>query len=321
MLPFPAKSVLDLIGHTPVLQLNRIQKQLGLRGRLLAKLEQINPGGSKKDRVALQIIRAAHREAKLARGQPVLEVTSGNTGTGLAIVCRAMGHPFFAVMSRGNTRERAQMMRALGAEVVLVDQDPASTPGRVNGADMKLVRAKAAELVKSLGAFFCDQLENPANGAAHEFGTAVELWNQCGGELDAIVAFVGSGGALGGLARGLRRHQPELRVFVVEPAEATSLACCCCSNASHLIQGGGYGRDRLTQLQGVAIDQYIACTDENATAAARLLAIEEGILAGYSTGAQLHASIDLMRGELAGETVAFLVCDSGMKYLSTELYP
>ena len=321
MLTVPAQSVLDLIGQTPVLQLNRIQRMLGLDGRLLAKLEHFNPGGSKKDRVALEIIRAAKKDGKLVPGQPVVEVTSGNTGTGLAIVCRAMRHPFFAVMSRANTRERAQMMRAFGAEVVLVDQDPASVPGLASGADMRLVRARAADLVKSLGAFFCDQFENPSNSAAHEFATSSELWQQCGGELDAIVAFVGSGGALAGLARGLRRRQPNLGVYVVEPASATALALCCCSDAAHLIQGGGYGRDHLTLLQGVAIDDYISCTDENAVAAARMLAVEEGIMAGYSTGAQLHAAIELLRDRLAGKTIAFMVCDSGMKYLSTDLYP
>jgi cysteine synthase A len=171
----PAQSVREMIERTPALQLNHIQRKLGLRGRLLAKLEQVNPGGSMKDRLALQIIRSASHDGKLVGGQPVLEVTSGDHRTGLAIACRAMGHPFFAVMSRGNTRERAQMMRALGAEVVLVDQDPASTQGKVNGADLISVRARAAELMKSLGAFYCDQYENPANGAAHEFGTAVEL--------------------------------------------------------------------------------------------------------------------------------------------------
>jgi cysteine synthase A len=237
MLSSPAQSVLELIGQTPVLRLNRVQHQLGLRGRLMAKLEQFNPGGSKKDRVALEIIRTAKKQGRLVRDQPVVEVTSGNTGTGLAIVCRAMGHPFFAVMSRGCTRERAQMMRAFGAEVVLIDQDPASTPGMVSSADMKLVRARAAELVKSLGAFYCDQHENPANGAAHEFGTAVELWKQCGEDLDAIVAFVGSGGALGGLARGLRRHRPELGVYVIEPAESMALATCCCSRGLARILG------------------------------------------------------------------------------------
>ncbi len=168
MSPPYARSVLDLIGNTPVLELNRVRHLWGLEGRLLAKLEHLNPGGSKKDRVALGMIRAARADGRLADGQPVVEVTSGNTGTGLAIVCGAMGHPFWAVMSEGNTRERAQMMRALGAEVVLVPQLPDSTPGQVNGRDMAAVKRRAAELVAATGAFFVDQFENPANGRGDE---------------------------------------------------------------------------------------------------------------------------------------------------------
>ena len=316
-----ATSILDLIGNTPVLQLNQLCRHLGLHGRLLAKMEHMNPGGSKKDRVALSMIRAAKRDGRLADGQPVVEVTSGNTGTGLAIVCQAMGHRFYAVMSAGNTRERAQMMRALGADVVLVPQLPTSEPGRVNGCDMRVVKQRAAELVAETGAFFVDQFENPANPLAHEEATSAELWEQSGGELDAIVAFVGSGGALGGLARGLRARKPDLRVYVVEPEKASSLASGCCSDAGHMIQGGGYGKDKLTMLAGVHIDAHLTCTDDDAATAARLLARQQGVLAGYSTGAQLHAAIDLLQTRERGNTIAFLVCDSGTKYFSTDLYP
>ena len=321
MTPPYARSVLDLIGNTPVLELNRVRELWALDGRLLAKLEHLNPGGSKKDRVALGMIRAARADGRLADGQPVVEVTSGNTGTGLAIVCGAMGHPFQAVMSEGNTRERAQMMRALGAEVVLVPQLPDSTPGQVNGRDMAAVKRRAAELVAATGAFFVDQFENPANPLAHETATTAELWEQCGGQLDALIAFVGSGGALGGLARGLRARKPDLRVYVVEPSAASSLADGCCSEAGHAIQGGGYGRGTLSLLDGVKIDGHLVCTDAEASAAARLLARHEGLLAGYSTGAQLHAAAELLRGPERGNTIAFLVCDTGMKYLSTGLYP
>jgi cysteine synthase A len=314
-------SILDLIGNTPILELAKIRGRFALEGRMLAKLEHLNPGGSKKDRVALAMIRAAAASGKLSPGQPVVEVTSGNTGSGLAVVCRAMGYPFYAVMSAGNSRERAQMMRALGAEVVLVEQAPGSVPGQMFGADMKLVRDRAAHLIKELGAFFCDQFENPANAAAHVDGTAVELWEQSGGKLDAIVAFVGSGGALGGMATYLRAQKPDLRVYAVEPASSTSLACCCCSDAAHGIQGGGYGKARLSLMEGIEVTEHLKCSDEAAAAGARLLALDEGILAGYSTGAQMHCAIDLMKTRERGSTVAFLVCDSGMKYLSTGLYP
>ncbi len=319
--PGVARSVLDLIGNTPVLELERVRRHLGLSGRLLAKLEHLNPGGSKKDRVALSMIRAARADGRLVDGQPVVEVTSGNTGTGLAIVCGALGHPFHAVMSGGNTRERAQMMRALGADVVLVDQVPGSTPGQVNGRDMRAVKDRAAELVAATGAFFVDQFENPDNAAVHERATSAELWDQCGGDLDAVVGFVGSGGALGGLARGLRARKPDLRVYVVEPAGVSSLASGCCSDAGHAIQGGGYGRGRLSLMAGVRVDGHLRCGDADASDAARLLARHEGVLAGYSTGAQLHVAADLLRTGERGRTVAFLVCDTGMKYLSTTLYP
>jgi cysteine synthase A len=186
-------SIVDLIGETPTLKLLRIAQQLQLEGSLLLKLELYSPGGSKKDRVALAMVRAAIASGALQKSQPVLEVTSGNTGIGLAIVCRALGHPFCAVMSRGNSPERAQMMRAMGAEVILVDQDPTSIPGRVSGPDMKLVRQRAALLVKELGAYFCDQFENPANRQAHIDTTGPELWRQSGGTIDTVIGFVGSG--------------------------------------------------------------------------------------------------------------------------------
>ncbi len=316
-----ATSVVELIGNTPTLELRRLGALLGLSGRMLLKLELFGPGGSKKDRVALSMIRAALADGSLRPGQPVVEVTSGNTGTGLAIVCKALGHPFYAVMSRGNSPERAQMMRALGAEVVLVDQAPGFVPGAVSGCDMKLVRQRAAELISQLGAFYCDQFENPANRQAHIDATGPELWRQCGGRLDAVIGFVGSGGALGGLATYLRSVKPDIRVYVIEPAASNALATCCCFDAGHGIQGGGYGKEKLRQLEGLSIDGYLTVTDDQAAAAARVLAREEGVLAGYSTGAQLHVAIDLLRGREQGSTVAFLACDSGMKYFSTGLYP
>lgn len=314
-------SILQLIGNTPIFELASIRRRLSLDGRLIAKLEHLNPGGSKKDRVALSMIEDAKARGRLRPGQAVVEVTSGNTGTGLAIVCSALGHPFHAVMSSGNTPERAQMIRAFGGHVVLVEQAPGGEPGRVTGHDMRLVKARASALVASLDAFFVDQFENPANAAAHEVLTSEELWSQTSGEIDAIVAFVGSGGALAGLARGLRRHKPELRVYVVEPSAASTLARGCCSDAGHAIQGGGYGRDRLTQLSDVQVDGFFSCSDADAIASARMLASDAGILAGYSSGAQLHVACALLNGIERGHSIAFLICDSGMKYLSTDLFP
>lgn len=314
-------TVLNMIGNTPIQELRRITRMLGLEGRLIAKLEQLNPGGSMKDRVARTIIQNARAGGELSVGQPVLEVTSGNTGIGLAIVCKAMGNPFYAVMSRGNSLERAQMMRAFGAEVVLVDQCPGGEPGRVTGEDMARVKERAALLCAELGAYFANQFENPSNAEAHFQTTGPELWKQCEGKLDAIVAFAGTGGALGGLARYLHSVKPSLRVYAVEPATATALALACCCESAHLIQGGGYGKPTLAHVSPGDVNGYFKCSDEEAISAARLLAAEEGVLAGYSTGAHLHSAIELLKGSERGSTIAFLVCDTGMKYLSTGLYP
>ena len=303
-------SVLALIGNTPIQALNRITAKLGVQGKLIAKLENLNPGGSMKDRIAVAIIRDALARGDLRPGQPVLEVTSGNTGIGLALVCRAMGHPFYAVMSRAEPRQRP-----------LVDQHPGGMPGRVTGEDMTLVKERAADVREQRGAYFANQFENPANAEAHFQTTGPELWKQCDGKLDAIVAFAGTGGALGGLARYFHHKNPAIRVYAVEPSCAASLASACCFESAHLIQGGGYGKPTLNHVCPADIDGYLQCADEDAVQAARLLAREEGIFGGYSTGAHLHAAIELLRGREAGNIIAFLVCDTGMKYLSTDLYP
>ncbi len=166
--PRCAASIIDVIGNTPMVELQHIGRRSGLGGRLLAKLDYLNPGFSKKDRIAREMMLTACQRGELAPGQTVVELTSGNTGTGLALVCRALGHPFVAVMSRGNTRERARMMQALGAEVVLVDQAPGSPPNQVSGADLALVEQRAQQLVRERSAFRADQFQLQANVLAHE---------------------------------------------------------------------------------------------------------------------------------------------------------
>src|SRR5206468_10605671 len=173
-----ADSILDVIGNTPLVELGRCVARLGLQGRLLAKLESVNPGSSKKDRVALEIVREARADGSLRDGQAVVELTSGNTGTGLAIVCRALGHPFVAVISRGNSVERVRQMRALGAEVEIVEQAPGSTPGRVSGADLALVEARTAEVVAEREAFRADQFARAGSVLAHQRHTVPEIWGQ-----------------------------------------------------------------------------------------------------------------------------------------------
>jgi cysteine synthase A len=177
------ESVLGAIGDTPLVELRRLHPG---PGRILAKLDYLNPGGSKKDRVALRMLDEAAADGRLVPGQTVVELTSGNTGTGLAIVCAVRGHPFVAVMSRGNSDERAAMMQALGAEVVLVPQAPGSRPGQVTGSDLDLVEARARELTRSRGAFRADQFTRRANRVAHERHTGPELWAETEGRIDAF---------------------------------------------------------------------------------------------------------------------------------------
>ena len=319
--PSLSPSIIDTIGNTPLVELKRAVRILGLQGRLLAKLEYFSPGFSKKDRVALEMIREARRDDSLRPGQTVVELTSGNTGTGLAIVCRSLGHPFVAVMSRGNTPERARMMRALGAEVMLVDQAPGSPPNQVSGEDLALVEQKTGQVVRERQAFRANQFELAANSLAHERFTGPELWEQSGGCVDVFLDFVGSGGCFSGVTRYLRGRNPEIRAYIVEPAGAAVLAGKPVQRSNHQLQGGGYSLADLTLVDRSLVSGYLQVTDDEAIAAARLLAAKEGIFGGFSSGANLAGAIQLLRKGEQGATIAFLVCDSGLKYLSTPLYP
>ena len=307
------------IGNTPLVDLQRITGDLD--GRILLKLEYLNPGSSKKDRAARRIIEAAEASGALTTGQTVIELTSGNMGTGLAIVCAVKGYPFVAVMSKGNSAERARMMRALGAEVVLVDQCSGSRPGEVSGDDLQFVDDEATRLVAERGAFRADQFDHAGNSLAHYEGSAPEIWKQSAGSVKAFCDFVGSGGTFAGCARYFKEQDPNVGCFVVEPAGAAALHGESITNPEHSIQGGGYSMSALSQLDGVAPDGYLQVSSDDAIQCTRRLAREEGIFAGYSTGANLSAALQLLNGPLPGATIAIIACDSGMKYFSTELWP
>lgn len=312
-------SVLEAIGNTPLVELARITRHLD--GRILAKLEYLNPGSSKKDRIALQIIEDAEVEGALRPGQTVVELTSGNTGTGLAIVCAIRGYPFVAVMSKGNSMERARMMAAMGAEVVLVDQLADSQPGQVSGGDLERVEAETQRIVAQRGAFRADQFRHRGNCRAHLLHTGREILAQSGGEVDAFCDFVGTGGSFAGCAAALKEHNPSIRCYVVEPAGAAILAGQPVTRPNHRIQGGGYAMARLPMLEPhVHIDGFMEVSDQDSIEAARRLAREEGIFAGFSSGANLAAALQLLRGPCRGKTIAILICDSGLKYLSTDLW-
>lgn len=292
---------------TPLVELRRIREDLNLDGRILAKLDYLLPGFSKKDRAARQTIQDARADGDLLPGQTVVELTSGNMGTGLAIVCAAMGHPFVAVMSAGNSPERAAMMRALGAEVVLVPQAPGACAGQVSGADLALVEEAAQDLTIRRAAFRADQFVRRANTRAHETGTAPEIWAQSNGQVTAFCDFVGSGGTLGGCARFL--SPLGVRCHAVEP-----------DRAHHPIQGGGYDMPDLTHLSGADLAGTVTVSGNDAIDHARRLARREGIFAGYSAGANLAGAVQLLQGPERGGTIAIVICDSGLKYLSTDLW-
>jgi cysteine synthase A len=311
-------SALETIGATPLVELARLTQDLP--GRILAKLEYLNPGHSKKDRIARQIIEDAEAEGALRPGQPVVEMTSGNTGTGLAIVCAVKGYPFVAVMSRGNSRERARMMAALGAEVVLVDQLPASKPGQVSGGDLELVEERTREIVAERDAFHADQFSLAGNFRAHYLHTGPEILSQTGGALDAFCDFAGTGGTIAGCAAAFKEADPSIRCYVVEPADAAVLAGAEVVDPHHRIQGGGYSREELPLLRRDQIDGFLSIRDEEALSTARELARREGIFAGFSSGANVAAALELLAGPHRGETVVTSICDSGLKYLSTDLW-
>jgi cysteine synthase len=311
-------SAVEAIGSTPLVELSRIT--MDMEGRILAKLEYLNPGFSKKDRIARQMIEDAEASGELQPGQTVVELTSGNTGTGLAIVCGTRGYRFVAVMSRGNSMERARMMHALGAEVVLVDQLPGSQPGQVSGGDLELVEQAAQRITRERGAFRADQFRLWGNFRAHYLHTGPEILAQAGGDVDGFCDFAGTGGSFAGCAAAFKEANPNIRCYLVEPAGAAVLAGEAVSEPNHRIQGGGYSMGELPLINQEHVDGYLQVSDRQAIEAARLLARQEGIFAGFSSGANLAAALCMLRGDLHGKTIVILINDSGLKYLSTDLW-
>lgn len=304
--------VLELIGNTPLVALPRIAA--GLPSRILAKAELLNPGGSIKDRPALWIIREQVAAGRLRPGDSVVEMTSGNMGCGLAIVCAQYGLPFVAVMSAGNSVERAQMMRACGARVELVPQAPGGVAGRVSGADLDLARARTDELVAELGAYRVDQFNNPLNLAAHEQSTGPEIWRQSGGAVDAFVTAPGTGCTFVGVMRHLRAQSSRIRGYVAEPDGAAVLGGGLVTRTQHTLQGTGYATVP-SQWDPELCDGSIPVTDDEALEMCRRLAAEEGWLVGYSSGANVAAAVRLAREPNPPATIVTVLCDSGLKYL------
>ena len=299
----------QLIGNTPLLELTHLQKELGLQARILVKLEAFNPGGSAKDRVAKAMIEAAEKEGKLKEGSVIIEPTSGNTGIGLAAVAAAKGYRVIIVMPETMSAERRMLIAAYGAELILTE----------GSKGMKGAIAKAEELAKEIPhSFIPDQFGNPANPAIHRETTGPEIWRDTDGTVDLFVAGVGTGGTITGIGEYLKSQNPAVQVVAVEPASSAILSGE--APGSHGLQGIGAGF--IPAILNTSIyDEIIKVTEEEAYAAGRLLGQKEGILAGISSGAALHAALQLAKQtKNAGKTIVALLPDTGDRYLSTPLF-
>jgi cysteine synthase len=300
-----AESIDRLIGKTPLLHLARLEKQLGLQGRLLAKLEYFNPGGSIKDRAALQMLRAAEQTGKIGPGALIIEPTSGNTGIGLCMLCAARGYHAIIVVPETASVERIKLMRAYGAEVVLTS----------GAAGMRGAVEKAEELAReNKNAFIPSQFDNPENANAHYLTTGPEIWEQTDGQVDALVAGVGTGGTLTGIGRYLRERKPDVQLIAVEPASSPLLSRGYAG--AHKIQGIGANfvpavldRSLITHIQTVENDAAFDMM--------HLLAETEGVFCGISSGAAVSAAAEIMREDaMHGKTAVVILPDTGERYLS-----
>ena len=310
--------ITQAIGKTPLLRLDRIKKELGYEGHIFAKLEHLNPSFSKKDRIALGMIEMAEKSGFLKPGQPVLELTSGNTGTGVALVCSAKGYRFICVMSRGNSIERVKMIEAFGGEVVLVNQAPGAIKGKVSGEDLALVEIEATRIHKDTGAFFLNQFENLNNAKAQEIA-AEEMWEQSEGKIQVFCDFIGTGGTYAGYSRALKRFDPEIKCYAVEPYGCAWYKDEIIEGSTHGIQGGGYAKE-MSNVDRSLIDGCITVDDEETVSLTRLLAKVEGIFGGFSSGANLAAAVKLLQAEEKGKNAGIVINDCGLKYMSTSLY-
>lgn len=299
----------QLIGKTPLLELRNIELEFGLQATLLAKIESFNPAGSAKDRIAKAMIDDAEQKGLLKNGSVIIEPTSGNTGIGLASVAAARGYRIIIVMPETMSVERRQIMKAYGAELVLTD----------GAKGMRGAIEKANELAaKTPNSFVPGQFENPANSAAHRSTTGPEIWEETDGAVDCFVAGVGTGGTITGVGEFLKSKNPAVHIVAVEPQSSPFLSQGIAG--AHKIQGIGAGF--VPEVLNTAIyDEVLPVSDADAFTAGRLIGRKEGILAGISSGAALHAAIEVARRpESRGKTIVVLLPDTGDRYLSTALF-
>lgn len=304
-----ANNITELIGHTPLLELSKIEKEQKAKAQIVAKLEFLNPGRSVKDRVGLKLIEKAERKGLINKATVIIEPTSGNTGIGLAIVAATRGYRLILTMPDSMSLERRALLKALGAELVLT---PAyeGMPGSIR---------KAKELAAEIGnAFIPQQFENPANPEAHATTTAQEIIEDTDGQLDIFIAGVGTGGTITGVGEALKAHNPNIKVVAVEPLGSAVLSGC--KPGPHKLQGIGAGF--IPKILNTRVyDEIFRVADEKAFETARYIAQREGVLVGISSGAALYAAIEVAkRPENKGKRIVVLLPDSGERYLSTTLF-
>ncbi len=302
------QGTLQLIRKTPLLKLNRLS---GNSLNLYGKLEFMQPGGSIKDRAAYQIIQDAYDSKKIEKGQLVIEMTSGNMGAGLAVVCKQFGNPFLAVMSKGNSPERIKIIKALGADVLLTEQVDGKQ-GMVTGRDIEYTSKIAKEYAQKNKGFYVDQFNNPSSLKAHFETTGPEIWADLPG-IDAFVASVGTGGTFLGTSKFLKLKNSKIRCIAVEPANAAILKTGKVINPKHIIQGTGYSLIPPHWNKDLA-DEIITVTDSEAMEMTKRMSSEQGLYIGYSSGANVIAALKHAEINKKAKNIVTVLCDTGYKY-------